>query len=419
MALQELGGYHIGKVVAGGTYATLYTVQSDNDLLIKVFPEHFIDEASFKSRFENCLAMIVQLEHPHLLQLYDYGIDGAHAYLVLPRQPHSLEDILQSAAPLSLTRTLDIVRPIADAVDFLHEQGFTHGDIKPSNLLLRNGNTPLLTDTGLHTLIQDTADLLELPEIVGNPAYLSPEQQRSGKSSVANDVYALAAVSYHCLTGQAPARQELQPPTALNNRLPEALDTVFAKALHRHASRRYQNVAQFIRAFESVAFGTSRQEAGTTTEAETSPVTAPAKQRTLSQQLRRIGCGVALLAWGILMLWPCVLITVLIEGEFVVGLSDRPGHELRMFNIESEDTRGFGFSVAEVAEENADRVCVKTYVRYLIWRGENEPVDYCRCYTRQQENWQATRAVNASCEPFTTPENLLIPERSPVELSPP
>jgi serine/threonine protein kinase len=401
-AHNQLGGYNVGRVVAGGTYATLYAVQDRDSLLIKVLPEHLIDEASFKNRFENYFELIVQLQHPNLLQPYDYGIDGAYPYIVLPHRAQSLEDQLQAGEPFSTRRTLDIIRPIAEAVAFLHEQGFAHGDIKPSNIFFTTENTPQLSDTGLHKLLQDTAELLELDDIVGTPPYMAPEQRHTGKSSAASDVYGLAAVAYHCLTAQAPATTTPASPASLNADLKPEVDAVFTKALHEHASRRYQDTTQFIAALEIALFGETESAQAQGDQ----PKARPRPQRKPGWQLRRLGCGVALAIWGVLMLWPCVLITVLIEGEFVVGLSDRPGHEVRMFNVESEDARGFGFSVAEVERENADRLCIKTYVRYFIWRGDNAPVDYCRCYTRRVDNWQASRAVNAACEPLSTPQSL-------------
>lgn len=396
MSLQELGGYSIGKVFAGGTYAVLYAVQDTDTLLVKVLPEHLIDEASYKSRFENHLELVSQLTHPNILPLHDYGIDGAYSYLVFPRQLQSLEDT-HSTAPLSPKRTLNLLKPIADALDFIHEQGFVHGDVKPSNILVSKDKTPLLADVGLHHILQETATLLEVDDIVGTPPYLAPEQARSGKSSVEADVYALAAVAYECLTGQKPTSATIQQPSDL----PEAAQSVLRKALHPQPSRRYRSALQFIETLGVGLLGTPATPIPTDEHAEAIAPMHPKRSR-----LRRLGCGFALAVWFVLMLWPCVLITVLIEGEFVVGLSDRPGHEVRMFNVESEDSRGFGFSVAEIAEETDDLLCVKTYVRYVIWRGENEPVDYCRCYEYelQSSDWQATRAVNASCEPLQTPE---------------
>lgn len=404
MSFAELGAYPVGKVVAAGDFSTIYAVNDDRNLLIKVLPDLLTDEASFKTRFDSQLELITQVTHPNLLQLYDYGIEGTHPYIVLQAMPQSLDDLMDTEGMLSIGNTLALLRPIFDAVDFLHAQGLAHGDIKPTNILLKRDNTPLLADTGLQKLIRETLSLLgEEDAVVGTVPYLSPEQQRGDNASAQGDVWSLGMLAYRALTGILPEGQEIPAASTMNSDLPAALDKVLLRALHPYATQRYRTVTGFLEALEVALLGEAAiAEDETSTERVRHEPFRPARF------VRRLGCGALLMVWFVLMLWPCVLLTVIMEGEFVVTISDRPNHDARIFNVQSDDTRGFGFSYAEVQEESSERLCIKTYVRYIMWEGSNEPVDYCRCYERVDEQWLTSPAVNDQCETLDNSESLSI-----------
>lgn len=107
-----------------------------------------------------------------------------------------------------------------------------------------------------------------------------------------------------------------------------------------------------------------------------------------------------IVVWMLLMLSPCLLLTVIVRGEATLPLSDKPGHEIRLFKVFEDDVRGFGLSWGNTQEGNSkDNVCVKTQVRYFTWQGSGENVDFCLCYTRIEDEWIAGETVDDMCNP--------------------
>lgn len=407
MQKRELGAYRIAHLIAAGTTTILYTVQDRPEIVVKTLPDVLTEDASFKSRYEMALETLVQLEHPHLLRLHDYGIEGTTPYVVMPRLPLSLEARLQSGVPLSSESTFAILAGIADALDYLHAQGFVDGDVKPSNILLDESDNAYLADVGILALMQETYTLLGLAIPFGTVAYRAPEQWREGNAGAAADIYALGVVAYQCLTGQLPYSADAvegyktaitqnvpQRPTRLNPNLPAAIDEVFLKVLAKQPNRRFATASEMIAALKAVFAPATAAD----TPATPAVATTMRPKMTPLKLLRRIGCGVMLVVWFALMLSPCLIVTVLVQGEFVISLSDKPNHNLRMFNVDTDDRRGFGFSRGEIERESDNEFCVITQVRYIMWRGENSPVNYCQCYARSGDDWLGGPVLDEACK---------------------
>lgn len=407
MQNREFGAYRLAHLIAAGTTATLYTVQDRPGIVVKALPDILTEDASFKNRFEMELEALVQLEHRHLLRLYDYGIEATTPYLVMPRLQASLETRLQAQAPLSPEATFTILVGIADALDYLHQQGFVHGDVKPSNILLDENDNAYLADLGVMGLMRETYTLLGVEMPLGTAVYRAPEHWREANAGAAADIYALGVVAFQCLTGQLPysantvedyktaiTQNAPQRPTRLNPNLSAAIDEVFLTVLAKQPNRRFEAASAMITALKAVFAPAATSDA----PAATTVATIPRAKMTPFKLLRRMGCGAMLAVWFALMLSPCVIVTVLVEGEFVVKLSDKPNHNLRMFNVDTDDRRGFGFSYGEVERETDEELCVITHVRYIMWRGENSPVDYCQCYARSGDVWLGGPVLDEACE---------------------
>ncbi len=405
MQQQEFGAYLIEHIIAAGNYATLYTIQDRPDLILKVLPDDLTEDASFKSRFEATLETTVQLIHPHLLRLYDYGIEETLPYVVMPRLAHSLEDLLKEGKPLSSQKILPILLEIADALDYLHAQGFVHQDVKPSNILFDADGNVYLTDFGLFPLMQETYTLLGKEPTWHLSQYSAPEQVDM-RADPTTDIYALGIIAFQCLTGTLPflnsdeetlahtiTQNAPQRPTRLNSQLPPEVDDVFLRILAKQPSRRFQSAREMVESLQKILTSETEAPAEETTTLKTTRA-----KRTPLWWARHIGCGLLLAVWFLLMLSPCVFITVLVQGEFTIQLSDRPNHQLRIFNVDTDDSRGFGFSIGNIQRETEEEVCVVTQVRYIMWRGENEPVDYCQCYTRSEQQWIGGAVLDAQCQ---------------------
>ncbi len=229
-----------------------------------------------------------RLNHPYIVPIIDYGVEGETAYLVLDYIPaDTLREKHQADLPLAPETVVSYVQQIAAALNYAHNRNILHGNIRPENLLLGSDEIIQIAnvDLSLSILLTDT----ETSEEVALPLYTAPEQL-SGKPVPASDQYALAAVAYEWLTGSPPfsgasfaevaERQQHSkpiPPRRKRPALPAALDQVILKALSKHPADRYPDVEAFALALanalpESSAAATKVAE---TMEEYTTPEPAP------------------------------------------------------------------------------------------------------------------------------------------------
>lgn len=136
------------------------------------------------------------------------------------------------------------------------------------------------------------------------------------------------------------------------------------------------------------------------------PVKRRAKHRKYSPRwwLNRIGCGGLILFWLFLMTLPFFFITLLVNKELTLNLSDVPSHEIRLFTLENRNEQGLGLSWARVysGSPQEDQVCIRTTTRYLLWEGEGENISYCQCYERSSHaDWLPTLIGDENCQPIT------------------
>jgi hypothetical protein len=126
------------------------------------------------------------------------------------------------------------------------------------------------------------------------------------------------------------------------------------------------------------------------------------RQQTFKRALRRFGCGLAIAIWLVVMLLPCLLVTLLVQKEIVIKRGDIPEHEYRLFLLENQDERGFGLSRGSIASggEGEQNACILTRVNYFLWEGEAENKIYCDCYEKTGDDWSAVLiGGDADCQP--------------------
>lgn len=203
---QFLGQYEIIDELAQGGMATVYRARQASmgrDVAIKVLPTNFTHDKTFIDRFNREVEVIAQLQHPHILPVYDYGEFEGMPYIVMAYigggtlTDHILE------GPMNPNDVARMVHQIADALDFAHSKGIVHRDFKPSNVLMDERGNTYLADFGLAKIAETSQDITGTM-IVGTPHYMAPEQARSGEVTGSVDVYALGVTIYQMLTGHAP-----------------------------------------------------------------------------------------------------------------------------------------------------------------------------------------------------------------------
>ncbi|MGH7868809.1 MAG: protein kinase domain-containing protein, partial [Candidatus Dormibacteraceae bacterium] len=214
-------------------------------------------QPGFLDRFQADLARLGNTHHPHLLTVYEHGVFHDLAYVVYGLAPGgSLADLLK-LGPLNLETALPVIIALAEVLQWAHEYGLVHRDIKPGNVLFDTDGTPLLTGFGLAPTYFGFA--------VGTPGYMSPEQAQGGAGDQRSDVYGLAAVVFEMLSGTALHQEEsdaellrvttLGPPAAITDRspeLPHRLNNILWQALSNDPDQRPNTPLEFLSALEQV-----------------------------------------------------------------------------------------------------------------------------------------------------------------------
>lgn len=163
-----------------------------------------LDEPGFAERFRGEARTMATINHPGVVDVYDYGSDQQIAFLVMEYvEGDALARTLNRVGRLTPSRTMSLMAQAADALQAAHDKGIVHRDVKPGNLLVRPNGTLVLTDFGIarSSLV---GQLTAAGAVLGTASYISPEQATGAVATAASDVYALGVVAYQCLSGRRP-----------------------------------------------------------------------------------------------------------------------------------------------------------------------------------------------------------------------
>ncbi len=249
----EFGPYSIRRQVGRGAFGVVYEALRNplkRRVALKVLHEHVLSTPDASTRFQREIMAAAQVEHPHVVQVFDGGVLGERGFLAMEfLEGETLAERLKRDGHLRVEEAMDVLLPIASALDAVHEAGIVHRDIKPGNIFLATHITcapsARLVDFGIAKLVSDELDLTQTHSWLGTPFYMSPEQVRQSKSIDARaDQWSLGVVLYEALTGEKPFREEVlldlleaitardpKPPSALQPSVPKGLESVLAKMM--------------------------------------------------------------------------------------------------------------------------------------------------------------------------------------------
>jgi len=267
-----LGHYRIIRPLGYGGSSTVFLAQDINlqrEVAVKVFQPREGETREFLHRFAREARVLAQLDHPNILPVYDYGEEGDSAYLVMPHMAGgSLRDRMRKQHIIPPSETIQLISQILNALQYAHDRGLIHRDIRPGNMLFKADGTLLLSDFGLvkvlsgETISNFQTEPMSITgqSLSGTPDYMAPEQI-NGQVIPASDIYATGVVLYEMLTGarlfmaenyvgllMKHLYEQPRPLRELNPAISPALEEVVMRALAKEPAKRYQHPRDFLSA---------------------------------------------------------------------------------------------------------------------------------------------------------------------------
>src|SRR5438874_13374932 len=207
--LMDFGDYELLEELGRGGQGVVYRARQkslNRTVALKVIGLGQWSSTPHLKRFRHEAEAAASLEHPQIVPIYEIGERDGSCYFSMKFVEGGQLDEVISRAPMSPRRAAELLVKIARTVQFAHEHGILHRDIKPGNILLDKNGEPHLTDFGLARLIEQESTVTNSFDVLGTPSYMSPEQAagRTKELTAAADVYSLGAVFYQMLTGEPP-----------------------------------------------------------------------------------------------------------------------------------------------------------------------------------------------------------------------
>ncbi|MEP7359111.1 MAG: protein kinase, partial [Anaerolineales bacterium] len=261
---KQLASFRVDRVAGRGGMATVYygwDIKLDRPVAIKVIATNYAGDAAYAARFVNEARAIATWHHPNILQVYYADdADGLYYYVMEYVQGQDLGVVLAGyraeGQHMPQAEVLRIGRAVANALDYAHQRGVIHRDVKPANVMVAEDGRVVLADFGIAMNVAQGT----MGTVFGSPHYFSPEQARSSADVVPqSDLYSLGIMLYEMLTGRLPfddpspvslAMQQIQnqppSPRSINPALSPAVEAVLLKALEKQPANRYQTGRQLM-----------------------------------------------------------------------------------------------------------------------------------------------------------------------------
>lgn len=271
------GRYRVHQLMATGGMSRVYRAYDTllrREVAIKVLPPAFAEDPVRVERFRLETRRVAALQHANIVPLLDHGEGNERLFLVMPFYPSALREVLRERGSLLLTETIAITRQIAAALDYAHQHGLIHRDVKPENILLDGAGRALLTDFGISKAAPSAPEKLltsgplsaaeagQMP--IASVEYSAPEHLLGRQSDARTDVFGLAVVVYEMLTAHVPfplyqdriyttllnmLTQRPQSPSALAAEpLPVEVDNAILRALASDPDARFASAGDFAEA---------------------------------------------------------------------------------------------------------------------------------------------------------------------------
>lgn len=381
--------YELGDILGFGGMSEVHLARDTRlhrDVAVKVLRADLARDPSFYLRFRREAQNAAALNHPAIVAVYDTGeavtATGPLPYIVMEYVDGvTLRDIVHTEGPMEPRRALEVIADACQALNFSHQHGIIHRDVKPANIMISKGGAVKVMDFGIARALADTGNsVTQTAAVIGTAQYLSPEQARGEKVDSRSDVYSLGCVLYEMLTGEPPfvgdspvavayqhVREDPVPPSARHAGISPELDAVVLKALAKNPENRYQSAAEMRTDLIRVHSGEPPEAPKVFTDAERTSMLAAAPshgrgESTAHMPAQRSGVrpperNTTVKRWLLVVAILAVLTVVVTVGINMIGGSPRDQQVPDVAGLTSEDAvaalQNRGFETREQPKEDS------------------------------------------------------------------
>ena len=244
-------GFELRERAGGGRFGVVYRAYQPSvgrEAAVKVIRPEYVNDPEFVRRFEAEAQVVAQLEHPHIVPLYDFWRDPGGAYLVTRWMRGGSLRAALDRGPLDTGHAVAVLHQVGGALSHAHRHGVVHRDLKPSNVLMDDDGNAYAADFGIAVRIARGADRGPLPT---SPSYLAPEERCGGPVSERTDIYSLGLVAFELFSGhKVPIDGTLPPLDTLRPELPAEIDTAIRRAVANNPADRFESVVELLAAVD-------------------------------------------------------------------------------------------------------------------------------------------------------------------------
>jgi len=249
--------YEILEILGEGGMAFVYKardMQLERFVAIKTLKPNYVNQETFVDRFKREAKTAANLNHPNIVQIFDWGIEDEPYFVMEYIEGNTLTSIIAKNRTISLSDILFIGAQVSGGLHAAHQKGLVHRDIKPGNIMITPDGKVKVTDFGIVSLQNEESDITKTGSILGTASYISPEQAQGKPVSIESDLYSLGTVLYELITGKAPfsgdspistatkhLTEKPEKPSLFRRDLPKGVETAILKLLEKATYDRFKS----------------------------------------------------------------------------------------------------------------------------------------------------------------------------------
>ena len=249
--------YEILEILGEGGMAFVYKArdtQLERFVAIKTLKPNYVNQETFVDRFKREAKTAANLNHPNIVQIFDWGIEGEPYFVMEYIEGKTLTSIIAKNRTISLSDVLFIGAQVSSGLHAAHQKGLVHRDIKPGNIMITPNGKVKVTDFGIVSLQNEESDITKTGSILGTASYISPEQAQGKPVSIESDLYSLGTVLYELITGKAPfsgdspistatkhLTEKPEKPSLFRRDLPRGVESAILKLLEKATYDRFKS----------------------------------------------------------------------------------------------------------------------------------------------------------------------------------